>query len=58
MTFVGPMHYIHKYVDSVMVGMLASSAVHRGFEHLLDQTKDYDICLAAAPPFYTCIIKE
>jgi len=41
-----------------MVGMLASSAVDRGFEPLLDQTKDYDICLAAAPPFYTCIIKE
>jgi hypothetical protein len=28
-----------------MVGMLASSAIDRGFESLLGQTKDYKICI-------------
>ena len=33
----------HRYIGSVMVGVLASSVVDRGFEPRSGQTKDYKI---------------
>jgi hypothetical protein len=33
----------HRYIGSVMVGVLASSVVDRGFEPRSGQTKDYTI---------------
>ena len=35
----------HNRIGGVMVSVLASSAVDRGFEPLSGQTKDYKICI-------------
>ena len=36
-------------IDGIMVSVLASSAVIRGFEHRSDQAKDYKLVCVASP---------
>jgi hypothetical protein len=42
-------------IDSVMVGMLATSAVGRGFDPQSDQTKNYEIGICCFSAKYTAL---
>jgi hypothetical protein len=46
--------YVYRYfqnrIGGVIVSVLASSAVDRGFEPRSDQTKDYKIVIVVSPP--------
>jgi hypothetical protein len=41
--------YTETRIDGVMVSVLTSNAVDRGFDSLSDQTKDYTLAFIASP---------
>ena len=50
------MHVIKQNrIDSVMVGMLATSAVGHGFDPQSDQTKNYEIGICCFSAKYTAL---
>ena len=45
-------------IDGVMVSVLASSAVERGFEHRSGQTKDYKIGMCCFSAKHTALTRK
>jgi hypothetical protein len=45
---------VHR-IDGVMVSLIASCVVDRGFESRLGQTKDYEIGMCCFPAMYTTL---